>query len=75
MYNKSQGIRKETYSPLEQKGTKDKLSDLETKTVPFKGKSALEIEINKEPEDYKVKIDKAGAICVFYICHLPFIEC
>ena len=55
------------------------LSELEevchTHEEPFEGKSKLEIETQETTVSYQTEIDKAGVICAFYICLLPFIKC
>ena len=39
--------------------------------APFEGQSELEITV-KKAEVARVETDKAGAICAYFICDLPF---
>jgi len=43
--------------------------------IPFEGQDSLELKIGETPVKTQIEIDKAGVICVFYICHLPFVRC
>ncbi len=49
------------------------------KKLPFEGESKLELGVKEISDQYRGKhnteIDKAGVICVFYICKLPFVKC
>jgi hypothetical protein len=53
--------------------TADRLNKDNMKTKPFLGESDLEIKMEEtKTSESKPQIDKRGAICAYFICHLPF---
>jgi hypothetical protein len=70
----------ETYAKTSDVGNETdsiKMSGIEEKAgIPFEGVSRLELEASlTKSKQQNFEIDKMGAICVFYICKLPFIKC